>query len=267
MKIRSGMVLASRLFLVLMIFTGCSPGSATMKTQAPISLPPEVASVPSLPSKEYVDVTVLYHVWGAILSYGTEVSAFPGYAAYTYVLFKGNQLGPDSMEWKRYEEMLKAVLQDVKPKDIGAAVGWPQNETNIFCLPLVTKNPQPLAPLKSYDFSLAQRYLAELQTAVKNNHVLFERLERQPGPFLVSLYEPLPKLHGREATKMLYLDLTSMPQDGMRQVLDAYKERLTEAPLKNVEKLKESLKIVLLKYMLMIDENLQLVEVVFAGLN
>lgn len=93
---------------------------------------------------------------------------------------------------------------------------------------------------------------------------LFKRLGQRPGPFLVSLYEPLPRLQGKNVTKMLYLDLTDMPQDGMRQVLDAYKQRLDDEPLKNMEKLKESLKIIMMKYALMLDENLKIVDVAFA---
>ena len=63
---------------------------------------------------------------------------------------------------------------------------------------------------------------------------------------------------------MLYLDLTDMPADGLRQVLDIYKVRLEAEPLRNVEKLKESLRLLLLKYALLLDENLKIVDVALA---
>jgi hypothetical protein len=208
--------------------------------------------------------TVSYHVWGALISYGIEQKAYPGYAVYTYVLFNSNQPDAGSPEGKRYDSILKAILQDIKTQQTGAAAGWPKDATNIFCIPFVTWSPKKADALKKYDFELSLKYLAVLQRAVKDNQMLFKCLEQRPGPFLISLYEPLPRLQGKAATKMLYLDLTDMPTDGMRQVLDAYKQRLDAEHLKNVEKLKESLKIILMKYALMIDENLKNVDVAFA---
>jgi hypothetical protein len=58
-----------------------------------------------------------------------------------------------------------------------------------------------------------------------------------------------------------------MPADGMREVLDAYRERLDAAPLKNMEKLRESLKITLLKFALQLDANLKIVNEAMAGFN
>lgn len=208
--------------------------------------------------------TVSYHVWGALISYGIEQKTYPGYAVYTYVLFNSNQPDAGSPEEKRYDSILKAILQDVKTQQVGKSAGWPINETNIFCIPFVTWNPKKANALEKYDFDLSLKYLAILQGAVKNNKELFKRLEQRPGPFLISFYEPLPKLQGKAATKMLYLDLTDMPPDGMRQILDAYKQRLDSEPLKNVEKLKESLKIIMMKYALLIDENLKIVDIAYA---
>jgi hypothetical protein len=208
--------------------------------------------------------TVSYHVWGALVSYGNEQKAYTGYAIYTYVLFNSNQPDASSPEGKRYDGILRAVLQDVKPQEVGVAAGWPKDETNIFCIPFMTRSPKIADALEQYDFGIAQEYLAVLQGSVRNNKDLFKRLEQRSGPFLISFYEPLPRLQGKEATKMLYLDLTDMPTDGMRQVLDAYKQRLDAEPLKNVERLKESVKIILMKYALMLDENLKIVDVAFA---
>jgi len=228
--------------------------------------PPPPAPVPGPGSGERPKGTVSYHVWGALVSYGIEQKDYPGYAAYTYVLFNSNQTDAASPEGKRYDGILRAVLQDVKPQETGAAAGWPKDETNIFCIPFVTRSPKKADALEKYDFELSQKYLAVLQGAVKNNKDLFKRLEQRPGPYLISLYEPLPRLQVKNATKMLYLDLTDMPADGMREVLDAYRQRLDAEPLKNVEKLKESLKIILMKYALMLDENLKIVDVAFARL-
>jgi hypothetical protein len=56
-----------------------------------------------------------------------------------------------------------------------------------------------------------------------------------------------------------------MPAAGMRELLEAYRDRLDASPLKNVEKLRESLKITLLKYALKLGPNLKIVKVVMAG--
>lgn len=207
--------------------------------------------------------TVSFHVWGALRSDDMEQMEYSGYAVYTYVLFKSNQPDAASPEGKRYDGILQAVLQDVYPWQIGDNAKWPKNQTNIFCIPFKTKSPNKGEALKEYDFKLSQLYLAVLEGAVVKNTNLFKRLER-PGPFLISLYEPLPRLRGKTPTKMLYLDLTDMQPDGMREILAAYKHRLKAKPFKNVKQLKESLKIILLKYALKLDENLKIVDVVFA---
>jgi hypothetical protein len=261
------MKLPALLMLLLLIVTGCTTVNVYKSAPEPVQSappPPPPAQAPAPKPNERPKGSVSYHVWGALLSYGMEQKEYPGYAVYTYVLFNSNQSDAGSPEGKRYDGILRAVLQDVKTQETGVAAGWPKDETNIFCIPFVTRSPKKAEVLAKYDFDLSQKYLAVLQGAVKNNKDLFKRLEQRPGPFLISLYEPLPRLQGKAATKMLYLDLTDMPTDGMRQVLDAYKQRLDADPLKNVEKLKESLKITLMKYALLLDENLKIVDVAFA---
>jgi hypothetical protein len=262
MKLRGNGIpeLLALLLLFILMVTGCgSPPSSEPHPPAP---PPPYVPEASSPSKG----TVSYHVWGALISYGMEQSVYPGYAVYTYVLFNRNQPEAGSPEEERYDSILKAILQDVKPREIGESAGWPKYETNIFCIPFLTREPKKTDALKKYDFVLSQRYLAELQQAVRNNRELFQRLERRSGPFLFSVYEPLPRLRGKTATKMLYLDLTDMPPDGMRQILDSYRQRLDSAPLKNVERLRESLRMGLMKFALALDENLKIVDVTFARL-
>jgi hypothetical protein len=208
---------------------------------------------------------ISYHVWGSLLNYGAEQKEYPGYALYTYLLFNANQSDATTQEGKRYDAILRAVLLDVKSPTVGTAAGWPKDNTNIFCIPFVSRYVDKDNALKKYDFVNAQKYLAELQRSVNNNPDLLNRLNHRPGPFLISLCEPLPRLQGRAPTSLLYLDLTDMPAAGMREVLDAYRDRLDAAPLKNVEKLRESLVIILLKYALVIDANLKIVKVAMAG--
>lgn len=252
MKLQSDNVLKLIIFpvLIMLVLTGCSSYEIKALPPPPKAIPPNVS----------------YHVWGTLVSYGIEQNDYPGYAVYTYVLFNSNRPDLPSSEGKRYESILWAVLHDVKSYSIGVEADWPRGETNIFCIPYLIKKPQYTDGLDKYDFELSLKYLAVLQGGIKNNKKLFKRLEQRPGPFLVSLYSPLPMMQGKDVTKMLYLDLTDMPADGMRQVLDAYKQRLDEDPLKNVEKLKESLKIILMKYALMLDENITIVDVAFAKL-
>jgi hypothetical protein len=265
MKLRSG-VLAGLLGIMTLIIAvaGCAGHKAVEPPPPPPVMAQPPPPPPPIPTGGRPDNTVSYHVWGALLSYGMEQKEYPGYAVYTYVLFNSNQSDAGSPEGKRYDGILRAVLQDVKTQETGAAAGWLKNETNIFCIPFMIRSPKKADALGKYNFDLSQKYLAVLQVAVKSNKDLFKRLEQRPGPFLISLYEPLPGLKGKAATRMLYLDLTDMPVDGMRQVLDAYKERLNAEPLKNVEKLRESLKITLMKYALKLDENLKIVDVAFA---
>lgn len=249
----------SVLTLAMLFLAGCTP-TDVYRQPLPPPPPPLEAKIPKVQAKGQVT----YHVWGAVVSYGIEQMEYPGYAIYTYLLFNSNKPDPTSSEGTRYDGVLQAILRDVKPEETGTAAGWAKDETNIFCIPLLTKRPARDELLARYNYEISFKYLAVLQGAVKENPELFRRLERRPGPFLVSLYEPLPSLQGKAATKMLYLDLTDMPADGMRQVLDAYRQRLGSQPLKNVEKLKESLTMVLLKYALMLDENLKIVDVAFA---
>jgi hypothetical protein len=242
----------------MLLLAGCTTVNV-YRPPPPVTTPGE-AQIPKVKAKGPVS----FHVWGAVLSYGIEQQEYPGYAIYTYLLFNSSKPDPASSEGQRYDGILQAILRDVKPEETGTAAGWRKDETNIFCVPLLTKRPAREELLAHYNYEMSFKYLAVLQGAVKENPELFRRLERRPGPFLVSLYEPLPRLQGGAATRMLYLDLTEMPAAGMRQVLDAYRQRLNAEPLRNVEKLKESLKMILLKYALMLDENLKIVDVAFA---
>ncbi len=139
MKIRSGDLLKLLVFLLLiLIVNGCAGNKpASPPKSAP---PPAPAPAPAPVPVERPKGAVSYHVWGALISYGIEQKEYPGYAAYTYVLFNSNQPDTVSPEGKRYDGILRAVLQDVKPQETGAAAGWPKDETNIFCIPFVTRS-------------------------------------------------------------------------------------------------------------------------------
>ncbi len=256
MKKRKGYVfsLPAILLVVAVLMAGCSANQAV--------------NVESLGDKAISKGNkISYHVWGSLLEYGAEQKEYPRYAVYTYLLFNSNQYDASTQEGKRYDAILRAVLIDVKPETAGTAAGWPKENANIFCIPFVNRYVDKDNALKKYDFENAQKYLAVLQRSVKNNPELLNRLTHRSGPFLISLCEPLPRLQGRAPTSLLYLDLTDMPAAGMREVLDAYRDRLDADPLKNVEKLREPLKITLLKYALIIDDNLKIVNVAMAGLN
>ncbi|MEI6306336.1 MAG: hypothetical protein WCP33_05890 [Deltaproteobacteria bacterium] len=247
---------AFRLHAIFLLFAllmaGCSANQAVKEER-------------SLVDKATPKGQTSYHVWGSLLAYGAEQKEYPGYAVYTYVLFNANQSDATTSEGTRYDAILRAVLLDVKSPPVGTAAGWPKDKTNIFCIPLVTRYVDKNNALKKYDFDNAQKYLAALQSSVINNPDLLNRLKHRSGPFLISLCEPLPRLQGRAPTSLLYLDLTDMPAAGMREVLDSYRDRLDADPLKNVEKFRESLVIILLKYALKIDANLKIVNVAMAG--
>jgi hypothetical protein len=250
MKIRKGGVfrLPAIFLVVAMVMAGCAVNQ-TLEVEPPLRPKGEIS----------------YHVRGFLVAYGAEQKEYPGYALYTYLLFNSNQPYANTQEGKRYDAILRAVLLDVKKEAVGTAAGWPKDETNIFCIPVVNRYVDQNNALKKYDFDTAQKYLAALQRSVKHNPELLNQLNHRSGPFLISLCEPMPRLQGRAATSLLYLDLTDMPADGMREVLDAYRERLDAAPLKNMEKLRESLKITLLKFALQLDANLKIVNEAMAG--
>lgn len=270
MNSRVGALLCSVMIPVLLLTIGGCAGHLTERPSEMVSQPSPPAPKPppppvTMPAPEPTPKgDISYHVWGALLSAGGEQREFPGYAVYTYLLFNSTEKNASTMEGKRYDTLLRALLLDVKTADIGTGAGWRKDETNIFIIPLITRNIDKDTVLEKYDFTISQKYLAVLQSSVKNQLDLLKRLQHRPGPFLISLYEPLPRLQGKNATKMLYLDLTDMPADGLRQVLDIYKVRLEAEPMRNVEKLKESLRLLLLKYALLLDENLKIVDVALA---
>jgi len=274
MNIRTGCLyrLLAVLAFMALLACGCagvnSPPSAIGGGKVPSPPPPMPKPVEPPPAarEEISKGTVSYHVWGALLSVGMEQREYPNYAVYTYVLFNSNQPDAASREGERYNAILRAVLLDAKSANVGGAAGWPKDETNIFCIPLMNRNVTKETILAKYDFEISQQYLGAIQMSVTNNQDLLDRLKHRPGPFLMSFYEPMSKLQGKPATRLLYLDLTDMPAAGMREVLDAYRDRLESEPLKNVEKLKESLKIILLNYALRIDENLKIVNAAIAAI-
>lgn len=203
---------------------------------------------------------VAFHVWGELKNRGGERT---GYAIHTYVLFGSDTRDINSADGKRYDGLLRAIIRDTKTVNQGKLSKWPLSETNIFWIP-ATQNLTQDNAFMHYNFNLGMVYLGVFQKAGRNDLFFVNRLSKRPGPFLVSVNEPLDTHKGRRVTRLLYVDLTNMPCDGMREIVDVYKQRLQAEPLKNVEKLRESLKIIFLKYALKFDESVKIVKVAYA---
>jgi hypothetical protein len=147
-----------------------------------------------------------------------------GYGMYTYVLF-GRDVGRSSRPIgqdisQRYRRLLKAIES---ASESTSEAGRPTLETNLFCIPALSRN--GALTLANYNSKLSSIYRNDLTQRVRSESTR-SKLLGSSGPFLVSIVRPLTRTP--VGSDMLVFDLASMNAEDMDHVVDFYEQRVAK---------------------------------------
>lgn len=206
--------------------------------------PPPPAPAPMLPKA---------HLWEWMYERGTEPS---GYGMYTYVLINQNQSNEEV--WARYSALVEAIqASTTEVADFDAKAD--KSLYNVFLFPSTKgKDGQP---------TLNDRFSRAILTAIRAS-TKGDKLRKSianPGPFLISVGQPLTGSGTLSDVDLLYADLSATNKAAMREVVSAYKLRIEKSELRGTESF-DSIRLSLLSLILNADEHVQVVKVVYAGL-
>ena len=201
----------------------------------------------------------LSHTWDLLTSLNTEKT---GYGMYTYVLF-GRRLEQrgliDSTTLERYNNILSAIHVATTPKNVSESM---PKETNIFYIPAKKHGEVKAVSLSGYNSTLSMKFISNLAKLIRNNRALVLRFTSRPGPFLISTFDPAGKITSQDAP-FLYADLSETNPDAMKEVIKAYKLRISGEQINEVTKF-SFFRLKLLNFILNADDNLTIVKAALA---
>jgi hypothetical protein len=194
------------------------------------------------------------HVWASLCEAGKEDS---GYAMYTYVLI--NRSKADIEAWKRYVKLVEAIEESTIPA-VDHAPGFDRSLYNIFLIPESCGISQRADSLND---RLSKSILTGIAASVQERK-LRDLINTSPGPFLISAVEPISSENLHKEIELLYVDLSRTNPEALREVVAAYKKRVTSGPIDRVEEFK-SIRLSLLTVILDADHYISIVKVAYAG--
>lgn len=218
----------SYLVLLLTLPYGCNSTSSTYSTKALCPPPPpchapftdEPAPVMDETAPPVLAIVPSAHVWSYFASFD-EVQ--PNYATYSYILSGKNRQDKPASE--RYLKLIEAV-QGASDEHI--VPGNNSKKYNVFLIPQRKSN--NTEPDPNYELSRNLLTLLKQRTGEK----IFDR----PGPYIITLYQPITKQYDKKYVHILYLDLSGMPVESYKEFVSIYEERLCERPINNIQTLK-----------------------------
>jgi hypothetical protein len=159
--------------------------------------------------------------WVLITEMGGEPS---GYHSYTYVFFgpPASQADEKTEQMARNRNLLKAITQT--PPAAEAQAGT-LARANLFCFPAKSDNPGRKPGIDNYDPGLADSYRGNFDFRLRGDHqsrVLGMRLERDLGPFLITI--PAPLRQTKQTDPLVVTDLTTTDPAKMTGVVAAYRQ-------------------------------------------
>jgi hypothetical protein len=196
------------------------------------------------------------HLWSRLCGAGEETS---GYATYTYVLI--NRSKADTEAWNRHRELVNSIKWSIAEKAYPIRLE-DRSLYNLFLIPEKCEDNQSADTLNDI---LCKSILTSIAASVPD-HKLRDRINTNPGPFLISAIEPISKENLNKEIDILYVDLSRTNPDAMPEVVSAYKKRLTSDSIEGIKRFK-SIKLSLLNFILDADDYITMVKVVYAGWN
>lgn len=189
------------------------------------------------------------HVWQYLYSYGDEDY---GYATYSYVLVGRDENDQDATSL--YFELVKAIQgstfrADSIPEHVSNA------HFNLFLIP-ATDNMSVASHKPNYE--LSKLLLSALSTT---SPLKFSR----PGPYIITLYQPISFGKQDDVADILYIDLTNMHPIAIPEVVCTYKSKILDENLGGIEKL-QSLRLSLLNIALIAEDSIGFARAAYAEL-
>lgn len=202
----------------------------------PASLPPD-RSAPTA------------HVWQYLCFYGAED---PGYATYSYVLVGRDENNQEATSL--YYELMKAiqgstVRSDSIPEHVSNAL------FNLFLIPAVD-NISDASHRPNYELSKLLLNALSTTSPLKFSH---------PGPYIITLYQPISFGKQDDVADILYIDLTNMHPVAIPEVVRTYKSKILDENLGGIEKL-QSLRLSLLNIALIAEDSIGFARAAYAEL-
>jgi hypothetical protein len=188
------------------------------------------------------------HVWQHLHAYGEEEA---GYATYSYVLVGRDETNATSAAL--YQELVKAIKGST-PGAENTPEHVSTNNFNLFIIPVTRDSGGDDGP----NYEVSKLLLLALATDYPGD---FSR----PGPYLITLYEPISFGLENETANILYVDLTTTHPLALPEVVRVYKERITDDYLDGLERL-HSLRLALLNLALVAEENIGFAKTAYAEL-
>lgn len=216
--------------LTVLVLTSC----ASSNYRSPSSIPK------SIPSS---------HVWQYLHSYGEEQI---GYATYSYVLVGRDQRNQNSTSL--YYELVKEIQASTVSVEEFRNIS-PAGLLNLFIIPIIpSKNDEHISP----NYHLSKSILVSLSTT---SPMKFSR----PGPYIITLYEPIGSGDGNGVADILYMDLTNAHPKAIPEIVRTYQEKVIESNLYGVEKL-NSLRLSLLNVALHTEDSIGFAKSAYASM-
>lgn len=189
------------------------------------------------------------HVWQYLFFYGDEDY---GYGTYSYVLVGRDESNQDATSL--YFELVKAIQgstveADRMPED--ASMG----HFNLFLIPAT--DIMGVASHKP-NYELSKLLLSALSTS---SPLKFSR----PGPYIITLYQPISFGHQDDVADILYIDLTNMHPVAIPEVVRTYKNKILDENLNGIEKLR-SLRLSILNIALIAEDSIGFARAAYAEL-
>lgn len=209
-----------------------------------LDYPPPVMAGPSLPRS---------HLWDQLYEEGEEEK---GYGMYTYVLVnRPSGITSKTPAWERYHSLIDAIKKSTPLAD--NFNDYPKEDFNLFLIPTISDSATEESADQKLNAILSSRILTGI--AIQTDDQSFrQRLNNNPGPFLVSSLEPISTRESGQVD-LLYLDLTSTNPAAMPEVVSAYKQRITSDEIDGVQRF-HSIRLALLDLILDTDDHIKIVK-------
>ncbi len=189
------------------------------------------------------------HVWQYMYSLGDEGS---GYPTYSYVLVgrdENNQVASSL-----YFELVKAI------KGSTSRVGslpesTPKGEFNLFLIPAINSNN---SETHKPNYELSKLLLTALSTT---SAISFS----QPGPYIITLYQPISFGKPTDVAEIMYVDLTGTHIATIPEIVKTYKSQVLNKKISGIDKL-QSFRLSLLNLALITEDSIGFAKVAYAEL-
>ena len=228
-------------YVAVSFFTGCA---TTNKSTA------IVGSLGAVARDSNAFRTVVHeHLWEPV--YTENQNHNSNYGVYTYVLLNQDLQNDEASE--RYKLLVSAIQSSTS---LHIKNDTTSSETNMFLLPYQKD--------KSLNTTLSKKML-NIFAKVTKSEKLRQLLVSRPGPFMISTPLPLSKLKGNSDIPILYVDMSTVNNTAIKEIVAAYKMKLVIAPISTEEEFK-SIRLTILNLILNGNDCISIVKTAYAEL-